>query len=165
MSKPTHAQLVIAGARFLRARTTDDKYRCQLLCTELAASNAGCEIPDVLGWSQQDSVLIECKTSRADFMRDYRKRCRGSAVTGAGTYRFYLTPPGLVDPPIVALPPGWGLLELRGKSVVVVKPALRREDILAEIALYEKGFLLSIDRRLRDKTAIYIVVEETADNA
>ncbi len=152
----THAQLVKAGAKWLRT-IGDHKYRCQLVCTEFEASNEGNEIPDVIGWSQHDSVLIECKTSRADFHRDFKKRTRKGIAVGFGTYRWYFAPCGLLDPN--EMPQGWGLLVLQGKGIQMASLPTRCYDERFEIAHAERGLLLSINRRLRANTAIYIQVE------
>lgn len=71
---------------------------------------------DCIGFRQQCSVLIEVKVSRSDFLADKKKPERQSG--GVGTYRFYLTPPNLID--VADLPAGWGLLEAAGKVVKMV---------------------------------------------
>lgn len=42
-------------------------------------------IPDIIGWNWMDSYVIECKTSRADFLNDKHKK------QFLGRYFFYLT--------------------------------------------------------------------------
>lgn len=74
------------------------------------------ERADCVGFRANCSVLIEAKVSRADYSSDLKKPERQSG--GVGTYRFYVTPPGLIA--INELPAGWGLLELQGKSLVMV---------------------------------------------
>lgn len=49
------------------------------------------EIPDVLAFNSWSSVLIECKASRADFKKDFKKPFRLSGK-GLGQYRFYMCP-------------------------------------------------------------------------
>jgi hypothetical protein len=71
---------------------------------------------DCIGYRQQCSAMIEVKVSRSDFLADKKKPERQSG--GVGTYRFYLTPPGLID--VADLPSGWGLLEVAGKAVQMV---------------------------------------------
>lgn len=71
---------------------------------------------DCIGYRHQCSALIEVKVSRSDFLADKKKPERQSG--GVGTYRFYLSPTGMLD--IADLPPGWGLLEYTGKSVKMV---------------------------------------------
>lgn len=71
------------------------------------------EKPDVVGFRSNCSAVIECKTSRGDFLADAKKPFRSDG--GIGTYRFYLCPTGLIVPE--ELPAGWGLLYFDGKKV------------------------------------------------
>ena len=66
------------------------------------------EIPDVIGWRDGLSILIECKTSRADFLSDAKKSFRQHPEQGMGDWRFFMCPPGIIQP--IDLPEGWGLL-------------------------------------------------------
>ena len=51
------------------------------------------EMPDAIGWKRGcHSVLVECKSSRADFLADREKPWRQKPENGAGCERFYLTP-------------------------------------------------------------------------
>lgn len=94
--------------------------RCGVVFAEFS-TYAG-EIPDAIGWTHMASTLIECKTSRTDFMADRKKPGRGeSAGWGVGQYRFYMTPPGLVS--VQELPSMWGLLEVHDKATRVVHEA------------------------------------------
>lgn len=71
---------------------------------------------DCIGYRQQCSAMIEVKVSRSDFLVDRKKPERKAG--GAGTYRFYLAPAGLLA--VNDLPTGWGLLEFTGRSVKMV---------------------------------------------
>jgi hypothetical protein len=71
---------------------------------------------DCIGFRLNCSALIEAKISRADFKADMKKPER--LAGGAGTYRFYITPPDLVTSN--ELPCGWGLLELHRSSVRMI---------------------------------------------
>lgn len=85
------------------------------------ASNG--EYPDVLGFrSCGNSVLIEVKSSRADFLCDKRKPFRKNPDFGMGTYRFYMCPWGLIKP--ADLPQGWGLIWVDHtlKPKIVINP-------------------------------------------
>lgn len=83
----------------------------------MTSTTAG-EQPDVLGMdSWADSILIEVKVSRSDFLADKKKPWRKSGM-GIGGRRVYLTPKGLLTPADV--PYGWELWEIHGK----VKPIL-----------------------------------------
>ncbi len=83
------------------------------------------EHPDAIGWrlAANISILVECKASRADFLADRAKPFRTNPEQGLGQWRFFLTPPDLVQPQ--DLPPGWGLLWATEQRVRVVygKPA------------------------------------------
>lgn len=71
------------------------------------------ERADCVGFRATCSVLIEAKASRADFKCDSNKPERHQG--GVGTYRFYVAPEGLIS--VGELPPGWGLLELHGRTL------------------------------------------------
>jgi len=65
----SHEVLVKQAARWLQRKN------CVLVATEFTASIE--ETPDVVGWdSSGRSVLIECKVTRNDFLRDRMKRAR-----------------------------------------------------------------------------------------
>ncbi|CBV43925.1 hypothetical protein [Halomonas elongata] len=112
MSGKQHTDLVQRGARWLRGQGFP------VIATEIRA--IGCrEEPDVIGFRESCSAIIEAKASRADFRADRHKPERQSG--GLGVYRFYLAPPDLIHPK--ELPHGWGLLVTSGRGVAaVVKP-------------------------------------------
>lgn len=104
----THDALVKRGAQWLAGTR-----RCCLVFEEYNCW-ATREFPDCIGWTVQGySILIECKVSIHDFKRDHRKpakllaKSRGKETLGRE--RWYLTPPGLLDPSMI--PEGFGLLE------------------------------------------------------
>lgn len=103
----THAMLVQVAARWLR--TTRG---CGVVLTE---RGVGGETPDAIGWAD-DSIVVECKLSRADYLADLRKPWRQPGAVCLGRERWYLTPPGL----FVAgseVPRGWGLIVWNGRTV------------------------------------------------
>lgn len=69
------------------------------------------ELPDTIGFRSGTSILVECKTSRADFLVDRKKKFRIEPDLGMGSWRFMLTPEGLVK--VDELPENWGLLEVK----------------------------------------------------
>lgn len=73
------------------------------------------ERPDAIGWRHGISILVECKASRADFFADRSKPFRINPIVGAGDWRFYLSPKGVISP--TELPTGWGLLYANGKRI------------------------------------------------
>jgi hypothetical protein len=123
----THSELVQIGANYMRYTM-----RCSPVVTE-RGSMRHFEKPDVFGWRQQplkdklagkpfdtvESILFECKVSRADFLKDQKKRTRVDGGTlGMGRYRYYFAPAGLIRPD--ELPENWGLIEVKdGKSRLV----------------------------------------------
>lgn len=116
--------------------TTNDKViqcegklgRCQPIFAE--PQNLSGVIPDVIGWTWGDSVVIEAKTSRSDFLTDTRKKnkdgTRGKKAF-AGTYYYYLTYPNIIRSEELT----WqGLVTYNPdtKEITKVKPAEFRED-------------------------------------
>jgi len=133
-----HTQLVAAAVDWLRR-----SYRCGVVLSEQYCATG--EVPDAIGWKAMcHSVVIECKTSRADFLADakkpFRNPRRGSGKEeGLGCERFYMAPPGLIVPE--ELPPGWGLLEYSRHGVrVVVKPG--KKSLRTEAGLCKEMNLL-----------------------
>jgi hypothetical protein len=122
----THSQLVDRGARWLK-----NTYGCRVVLTENAACSG--EIPDVIGWkSSGRSVLIECKTSRADFIADASKSFRVNPDTALGAERYFMVPAGLVKP--LEIPVDWGLVAVKGNGCSVVVPCRPRKDMRSDRA-------------------------------
>jgi hypothetical protein len=114
---------------------------CSVVLYEFAT--AADENPDVIGWTVgTGSVVIECKLSRSDFLRDAAKTVRKNPRVGMGQRRYYLCPPDLIN--VKDLPPKWGLLwAIKGQ--VIVKREARghpERNLLAEVS-----FLSSMLRR------------------
>lgn len=78
------------------------------------------ENPDVLGWRDMHSVLIESKTTRRDFLADRAKPFRIDPTLGMGDVRLYLAPPGVIA--VEDLPEGWGLLIAHEKRIEIAGP-------------------------------------------
>lgn len=120
-----HSTLVETGVRWLGRR-------CSVVLYEFAA--AGDENPDVIGWaSGADSILIECKLTRSDFLRDATKTVRKNPRAGMGQRRYYLCPPEVIQ--VKDLPPKWGLL-WTAKGHIVVKREARghaERNLVAEV--------------------------------
>jgi len=134
----THAQLVQKAIAWLR------RYGCGVVLSEQACVSG--EMPDAIGWKHSGhSVLVECKVSRADFLADGDKPFRRKPGIGLGCERFYLTPHRLVRPG--EMPPGWGLLEFRGRDIEIVSPSAK--DLRSARGLHaEMNLLLSSLRRV-----------------
>lgn len=131
----THAQLVKIAARWLRTTR-----RCPVVLTDAGGWH---EIPDAIGFRSGglDTLVVECKASRADFLRDQKKWHRRHGL-GLGQRRVYLAPAGMVRPDEV--PPGWGLAEVRPCGRVFVRvpiPKLELRD--RDVTLRETRLLFS----------------------
>ena len=135
-----HARLVALAADWLRHR-----YGCGIVLSEQYCATG--EVPDVIGWKAScQSVLVECKVSRSDFLADAHKSCRANPVEALGSKRFYMAPAGMIAPH--ELPTHWGLLESKGRDVqLMVKPG--RIDLRSHIGLMkEMNLLLASLRRV-----------------
>jgi hypothetical protein len=107
----THKELVEKAARWLK-----NGLHCRVVLTEYVCNNHCLETPDAIGWVGGKSILVECKTSVADFRADGKKFSRGKYGNGFGDWRFYLTPPGLLHGEII--PHGWGVYEARANKTL-----------------------------------------------
>lgn len=105
---PSHSDLVKLAVRWLT------RQNCYVVLREFSTNHLS-EIPDAIGFRPASTVTIECKTSRADFLADQKKRSRINPTLGMGHWRYYLTPKGLLKPE--EIPDGWGLLETTGRNV------------------------------------------------
>ncbi len=116
----THAELVARAAKWLRSQGCGTVVAHKLPVT-------GFEEPDAIGWwSHGRSLLVECKASRADFLRDADKPFRRHPGLGMGARRVYMTPPGIIHEG--ELPAGWGLVEVSGRTAkVTVQPTDQTE--------------------------------------
>lgn len=100
----THDDLCKIGCRYL-----EKAFRCPVvICEPMSLS---LEKPDCFGMRKGfESILLEAKISRSDFLKDSNKPFRNGEVLGIGHYRYYITPKGLLT--IDDLPDKWGLLEV-----------------------------------------------------
>ncbi|WP_059942554.1 hypothetical protein [Burkholderia ubonensis] len=62
------------------------------------------------------SIVIECKTSRADYLADAKKPHRINREKGMGQYRYFMAPEGMLK--FAELPHGWGLIEVTEKGQI-----------------------------------------------
>jgi len=131
----THNDLVILAYHWLSKRCSGVAF------AEFGTSGA-CETPDVIGWRRGHSILIECKTNRADFFSDARKLPRRNPSLGMGRQRYFLCPPDVIR--IDELPERWGLLWIRGSRIFTQCAAGNFPEI-NEYA--ERAFLVSMLRR------------------
>lgn len=129
-----HYELCKLGAKLIRSRknpTLPFNYPCKFATVELVC--AGAELTDVWGTNGYETVMIEVKTSRTDFLADKRKYARSKLAEEMnhqiGNYRYYLCPEGIIKEE--DLPENWGLLEYDGKKIHRVKMATKVESSTA----------------------------------
>jgi len=135
MPSELHDQLVVRAVKWLRGTK-----RCTVVAAELMTTAP--IVPDAIGWNSWTSHLVEVKVSRADFHRDKFKPSHRSGHIPCD-YRWYMTPPRLLKPDDI--PDGWGLLEVRPKTVRVVVDAPR----VCGHTRTERALMFSICRRLQ----------------
>jgi hypothetical protein len=87
------------------------------------------EIPDVIGFDSWQSILIECKVTRADFLKDKKKKHREK---GMGNWRFYCCPKGLIK--VQELPAKWGLIYIDEKGKARIEYDCRVKKVTCEYA-------------------------------
>jgi hypothetical protein len=129
-----HSTLVAMGVRWLARQ-------CSVVLYEFATPAD--ENPDVIGWVPgAGSVLIECKLSRSDFLKDATKAFRKNPRAGMGHRRYYLCPAELIQ--VKDLPAKWGLLWASKGQIIVMREARGHSarNLAAEI-----HFLSSMLRR------------------
>lgn len=135
----THHDLVKRAERWLRGTR-----RCLVVACEIASTAR--EVPDAIGWRSHQSILIECKATRADFLSDAKKPHRIYPEWGMGELRYYMTPPALIA--LDELPPKWGLLEAGPK---VVRMKMDAAGFPAGAAIrYERRLLVKVIQRLEE---------------
>lgn len=105
----THEFLVKRAAVWLRTHRA-----CTVVGTEFNVQ--GCsESPDAIGWNfSGHCVVVECKTSLADFKNDANKFFRRAGYAPAGAERWYMAPVGVI--PHDELPEGYGLIEVNTRG-------------------------------------------------
>jgi len=123
----THHKCVGLAATWLANRKeANTPYRCKVILREMVGYQSfliDAEFPDVLGvWGNKDTVNIECKISRSDFLSDKNKKHDHPF----GHYKFYACPYGLIGPE--ELPEGFGLIYVNGRGGKLIKDAIYFDD-------------------------------------
>ena len=148
----THKQLVNRAHQWIQNRNSG----CTVAMKELKTWNS--ETPDVIGfWTDGRSMLIECKTSRSDFLADRHKHFRKYSEMGMGNERYFLAEEGIIT--IDDLPGGWGLLKITDKQIREVKKSEHFESNKnAELTM-----IISVLRRLEIAATVFVRQEEAAE--
>jgi len=113
-----HAELCEVAKKWLVRNNSQGGHGCGVALSE-CRSGWGGEIPDAIGFRAMDSktetVVVEVKVSRSDFLADAKKPHRADGA-GMGVYRYYMCPEGLIQ--VSDLPPRWGLLWVNSRGHV-----------------------------------------------
>jgi hypothetical protein len=145
----THDELVAFSIGYAR------KLGFPLALAELVTANRTGEIPDVLAFrGGGDSLLIECKVSRTDFLRDKYKPFRMHPEMGMGMYRMYVTAPGVLMDGELA--DRWLAVEVDGSEIVKLTAfgslAVDTEHVFGERNMQaELACLYSYIRRMKER--------------
>jgi hypothetical protein len=120
----THAELCQRAAKWLKRQSHWEEHHksgCGVVVTETSPGLG--ERPDAIGFTSNNSYLVEAKTSRADFRADFKKPWREFPETGMGCYRFFICVPDLIS--VEELPDGWGLLYCHPHKIEIIKGSER----------------------------------------
>lgn len=140
-----HSELVERGRKWLK-----NTHHCGVVLTEYRCDGS-CEEPDVIGFKSNCSYLLECKSTRSDFLADKRKYFRryGDGIgVGLGNYRAYLVGPGVVRSDDLLLF-GWSVYEVRGKRVYHFSGPKIGDIGQKPNYDWERGILYSVARRIQ----------------
>ncbi|MBX8534552.1 adenylosuccinate synthase [Pseudomonas cichorii] len=113
----THNDLCLVAVRWLQRNNGAGGPGCHVAVSECRSGWTG-EVPDAIGFRaagyNDGSTVVECKTSRSDFLADRKKAHRQAG--GLGNWRYFMAPAGMISPD--ELPSGWGLLEVNSRGHV-----------------------------------------------
>lgn len=146
-----HYQLCCECAKWLRARKNCERWETPWKYIAVEQNVYGTENADVWATNGWSSIVVEVKTSRADFHADFKKKYRTDVWRDQvpGNYRYFLTPKGLISSE--ELPENHGLLEWDGNKISRVVPASYRKVTNRADLIY----LSSILRRENFHQGIY----------
>ena len=150
-TKSLHYELCELGAKWLKSRKNCERYETPWKYIAVELCVYGCENPDIWAFNGWSTIVVEVKTSRADFKNDAKKWWRqpGHEQCIAGNYRYYLTPQNLLK--AEELPKGVGLLEWDGKKITRIIKATRQQ-----VSNHADGIIMaSILRREKFPEKIY----------
>jgi len=136
----THKELVDRGVRWLKNNQINGCRHPIVLPEYKCYANS---IPDVIGMNHQQTTVLECKVSRADYLQDINKGHR-HYTHQLGNYRYYLCPAGMLSPDEIN--DGWGLLYCHPHKITIEKDAYHHP--LNETRIEEYQVMYSIIRRL-----------------
>ncbi|MDD5486620.1 MAG: hypothetical protein PHW65_03610 [Dehalococcoidales bacterium] len=138
----THKDLIDFGEKWLKS-PHPGQYRCGVILREYRSYFP--EIPDLIGFNHHQSVVIECKVSRADYLVDLKKSHRQGAEQ-LGNLRYYLALPQVLS--VDECNDGWGLLYFSEAKIKLIKVAESHNE--PEIRVAEYSLLYSLALRISE---------------
>jgi len=150
--KISHEELVDRAFTYLKFSID-----CSVVFKERITSTS--ENPDAIGFRGGFSYLIECKSSRSDFLADKKKYFRRDPSYGMGYERYFMAPVGMFEPS--EIPDGWGLLEVYEKlprQNRQVKKTKDSKSFVERKLQNEVSYLVSAIRRIKVSMAVFIEV-------
>lgn len=135
-NKNQHRKLCEVAAKWLKRPSSTGGHGCHLALIEPACYGENCDvigyrhgaknISDYDAYAEREyisnydvgTILIEAKTSRADFLNDAKKPHRIDPQMGVGKWRYYICPEGLIN--VEDLPPKWGLIWVNKRGNIKV---------------------------------------------
>lgn len=147
-----HDKLVSVASKWLK-----NTCGCGVVMEEPVCVNHTGETPDAIGFRSCASILVECKTSRSDFMREKKKHFRQPEMSDKclGDFRFYLVDELFVEES--EIPEGWGLYLFDGKKVVHkfgIKWSNMRKAPFTSYVHGERSLLYSGLRKIKEIGAV-----------
>lgn len=133
-----HKELVVLAAQWLvRAKGCNPVFR--------EKGSAGCsEIPDAIGWTADECIIVECKTSVQDLYANVKK----SLVLG--DRKFFLMSKALYELCKNSVPDGWGVLTFPDNSNIVrqerFKDSIKFDSCLESEVRYLRSRILEVQR-------------------
>lgn len=116
-NRHTHSDLCAIAVKWLKKLISNGGAGCDFAVSESRTGDRG-ETPDAIGFRVKKgltgSVLVEAKTSRADFLADKKKSYRIHPEEGVGNWRYFIAPKDLIS--INELPDKWGLIEVNARG-------------------------------------------------
>lgn len=137
-----HSELVQIAGKFLKNKIQN---RCSVVFLEL--SSYSLEIPDAIGFNGSHSTVIECKTSKSDFKKDFTKNHRIDPSTAMGDYRYYLCTRNVLQSNDI--PDGYGLIyvDSNKRTEIVVESSFFSQKNIRN----EQSMMFSALRRVFQK--------------
>lgn len=143
MDYKNHKDLCKLACVWLQRGKAQYSHGCEFAVSEVGN---GHEIADAIGFKDipdhslgYNSVLIEVKVSRSDFLADSKKKHRVYGANSLGDLRYYMVPEGLIKPDEV--PYGWGLLYVNERGHVLPQKGVAKiyKDMYKKVNTNDKG--------------------------